>query len=538
VGKLRPQRQRLVYAVLVVLLGVAAGLAAVQKWPGAAWPVISVAAALAVVVTGAGPIWQRRQEQRMADAGVIRRSVQNGTRTLAGMSLDDLRVHTAVIDVAYLPRAAKEREVGEHLRARRPVVIVGPSMVGKTRLAVAVARAVLPDAPVLIPDTPAALNDLDKADILVRDHVIWLDDLERFLSGGGVTAGLVRRLAGSNWLVATLRAHEWDRFQPTDRLRPPEWDVLRLFEVVTLDRRRDGPAEEDVRRAIPDPGVRERIARIGIGEYVGAAQHVRHQLTAGAHANPLGHALVLGAADWARAGLTQPVPGGLLPQLAAPHLSSRQQSELADEAKYRDALDWATREINPAVSLLEPAGGAYRVYDFALDQLATGDEPIPATTWQLAIDSVDDDGGLYSLGFQAMVNHALPSSARHAFTKAADLGNAMAMCSLGVLLLQHGQWDEAERWLRQAADTGNTDAMSNLGLLRQQRNDPVEAERWFRRAAEAGHPTAMSNLGVLLARRHGALDEAERWFRQAAEAGQADADANLGALSELRSRET
>ncbi|WP_410586339.1 tetratricopeptide repeat protein [Amycolatopsis sp. lyj-23] len=443
-GELRPQRQRLVFAVLVVLLGVAAGLAAAQKWPGAAWPVISVAAALAVVVTGVGPIWQRRHEQRTAGAGVIRRSVQNGARTFAGTSLDDLRVHTAVVDVAYLPRAAKEREVQEHLRARRPVVIVGP----------------------------------------------------------------------------------------------PGWDVLRLFEVVTLDRRRDGPAEEDVRRAIPDAAVRERIARIGIGEYVGAAQHVRNQLSAGAHANPLGHALVVGAGDWARAGLAQPVPGELLPQLAAPHLSSRQQGELADEAKYSAALDWATREINPAVSLLEPVGGAYRVYDFALDQLATGNEPIPATTWQLAIDSADDDGGLYSLGFQAMVNHALPSPARQAFTRAAELGNAMAMSSLGVLLLQDGRLDEAERWLRQAVDAGGTDAMSNLGLLRQQRGDPAEAERWFRRGAEAGHPTAMSNLGVLLARRHGALDEAERWFRQAADAGHADADANLVALSELRSRDT
>jgi tetratricopeptide (TPR) repeat protein len=538
VGKrgLRPQGQRLVVAVLVVLLAAAAGLALLQKWPGAAWQVIGGAAAVAVIVGGAGPIWQRRREQRMTGTGVIRRSVRTSARTVAELSLDELRVHTAVVDVPYLPRARKEREAGEHLRARRPVVIVGPSMVGKTRLAAAVVGEVLPSTPVLIPDTPTALSDLDQADIVVRDRVIWLDDLERFLSGGGITAGLVRRLAGANWLVATLRAHEWDRFQPTDQLRLPEWDVLRLFEVVTLDRRDDGPADEDLRRAFPDPDVRARIARTGIGEYAGAAQHVRHRLTTGAHANPLGHALVVGAADWSRLGLTPPVPADLLPRLAAPHLTDRQRLELADDAKYRNALDWATREINPTVSLLEPVDGAYRVYDFALDELAAGHPAVPVTTWQLAIDSAGTDG-LYSLGFQAMVNHGLPALAERAFTKSAEAGNTMAMTSLGVLLLQHGRLDEAEHRLREAAGAGDTDAMSNLGLLRQQRGDPVEAERWLRRAAEAGHPTAMSNLGVLLVRQHDRVAEAERWFRRAAATGQQNAIFNLSVLSELKGRD-
>ncbi len=536
-GRLRPQGQWPGVAVLVVLLAAAGGLALVQKQPGAAWWVIGGAAASAVVVSGAGPIWQRWREQRLTGTGVIRRSVRASARTVAELSLGELGVHTAVIDVPYLPRAPKEREAGEHLRARRPVVIVGPSMVGKTRLAVAAAGTVLPDAPVLIPDTPTALSDLDQAGIVVRDQVIWLDDLERFLSGGGLTAGLVQRLAGANWLVATLRAHEWDRLQPTDRLRPPEWDVLRLFEVVTLDRRHDRPAEDDLRRAFPDPDVRERIARTGIGEYVGAAQHVRHRLTAGAHASPLGLALVAGAADWARAGLTRPVPADLLPRLAAPHLSDRQRTELADETKYRAALDWATREITPTVSLLEAVDGAYRVYDFALDHLAAGDEPIPIPNWQLAIDSADGDDRLYSLGFQAMVNHDLPVVAEQAFTKAAEAGNTMAMTSLGVLLLQHGRIEEAEQRLHAAVDAGNTAAMSNLGLLRQQRGAFAEAEHWMRRAAEAGEITAMSNLGVLLARHRDAPAEAEQWFRKAADAGNADAITNLRLLLRRQSNQ-
>ncbi len=526
--KLRPPRQWPVVAVLVVLLVVAGGLALAQKWQGAAWWIVGGAAGLAVVVSGVGPLWQRWRDQRAAGATAVRRSVRI-VDTVTNASLRDLRVHTPVVGVPYLPRPTKEREVGNHLRARRPVLIVGPSMVGKTRLAAVAVEQVLSDKPLLLPDTPTALGDLDKEDITPSQHVIWLDDLQRFLTSGGVTAGLLQRLRGSNWVVATLQAHEWDRFQPTDELRPPEWDVLRLFELVVLDRDRDRPAEEDLRRAIPDDEIRERIARTGIGEYVGAAQRIRELLMLGENANPLGYALVLGAVDWSLVGFTRPVPAGLLSRLAASRLTGRRRAELDDEAKYRAALDWATREINHTVSLLEPDDGTYRVYDFALDQLAAADRTIPIATWQLAIDEAKEDE-LTSVGYQAMMLYDHPDIAERAWDKAATAGVTAAMNNLGVLLEKRGEIAEAERWYRQAASTGNADTMTNLGMLLQRRGEITEAERWHRQAADAGNTRAMTNLGVLLAQERGEITEAERWHRQAADAGNTDAMANLGAV--------
>jgi hypothetical protein len=122
---------------------------------------------------------------------------------------------------------------------------------GKTirhRLAAKVVKQLYPERPILIPEPPAGLANLDKADMIPRGHVIWLDNLDRFLGGGELTAGLIQRLASSNSVIATLRAKEWDRFQPTDQLRPPQWDALTGFEMVTLDRDRDRPAASRPRR--------------------------------------------------------------------------------------------------------------------------------------------------------------------------------------------------------------------------------------------------------------------------------------------------
>ncbi|MBV9030497.1 MAG: hypothetical protein JO364_09330 [Pseudonocardiales bacterium] len=286
---LHPRGQRLTLIVLVVLVVVAGGLAAAQKWPGAWWWVPVTAVGLAAVVAGVGPLWQRSRERRANDAVEVRRSVRGtqgpaGDRlpTVAEVDLLLLRVHRAVIDVPYLHRSAKEQEVREQLRAGQPVLLVGSSMVGKTRLAAAVVRDLYPDRYMIIPDNTTALAALDEADMLPVDHVIWLDDLDRYLSGDVLTAGLVVRLAERNVVVATLRAREWDRFQPTDQLRPLEWDVLSVFEKVTLDRDRDRPSDEDLARAVPNVEVRDRITRVGIGEYVGAGQHIADQLALGA----------------------------------------------------------------------------------------------------------------------------------------------------------------------------------------------------------------------------------------------------------------
>ena len=59
-------------------------------------------------------------------------------------------------------------------------------------------------------------------------------------------------------------------------------------------------------------------------------------------------------------------------------------------------------------------------------------------------------------------NH--PDRAQLAWSKAADLGNPVAMNNLGVRLSERGEETDAEDWYRKAADLGDAVAMTNLGV--------------------------------------------------------------------------
>lgn len=549
---LRPREHRLTLIVPTVLLVLAGGLMMAQNWPGARWWVSAAAVGLAAVIAGTGPLWQRWRERRDVAARRVRRSLR-GTRgsagdrlpTVAEADLPTLGVRRAVIDVPYLPRMIKEEEVREHLRGCRPVVLVGTPMVGKTRLAAEVVKDLYSDRPILIPDDAAALNELDKADQLPTHRcVIWLDHLEDYLNGGELKTGLVLRLAKHHAIIATLNTMEWERLQPIGPFRLPGSDTLGFFKRVDLVRERDQPRSEDLERAMPDAKVRERIQRIGIGEYVGAAQHITDQLTLGAQSNPLGYALVLGAVDWKRAGLTRPVPADLLRALAAAHLSPRQRAALDKPREYKKALKWATREVNPTVSLLEPGDGVFTVYDYALDQLTATDEAPPAETWQLIIRYAKTDEmnwiglqaaryGLYDVAelcwrrgasagdigsmrnLTSMLHEQDPNEAQTWYRRLAEAGDLKDTYHLGLLLHQHGKLDEAETWYRRAADMGLAFAMHNLGVLLEKRGDLDGAETWLRRAVGAKGNISEHKLGLaVLLQKRGKLDEAEIWRRQ------------------------
>ena len=161
----RPRGQRLTLIVSVGLLLVVGGLAAAQQWIGIWWWIPFIAASLSTVVVGAGPLWQRWREQQAAAAVKVRRSVHtapgpgsNRLPTVAEVDLHVLRVHPTIINVPYLHRTAKERQVRELLCAGRPTLLVGSSMVGKTRLAAVVVHDLYPDRSMLIPDTTTALG--------------------------------------------------------------------------------------------------------------------------------------------------------------------------------------------------------------------------------------------------------------------------------------------------------------------------------------------------------------------------------------------
>ena len=150
------------------------------------------------------------------------------------------------------------------------------------------------------------------------------------------------------------RAKAGERQVLLDILADPALTAGRDSQIIIADKNYYGRSFETVlaegRICLLRPA---RQGEPGLGEYVGAAKQVAEKLRLGAAGtSPLGYALVLAAADWRRSGMTRPIPTAMLTDLAKPHLDRRGQAQLADPDTFNAGLAWATRDINPNVSLL------------------------------------------------------------------------------------------------------------------------------------------------------------------------------------------
>jgi tetratricopeptide (TPR) repeat protein len=458
----------------------------------------------------------------------------------------EARVNPTVLSVPYIHRD-EEATLRAHLRARRPVLLIGSSMVGKTRMAARVLKEEFGSWPVFIPDSKTALADLDAKDISLRSSVIWLDDIDRLIVEGGITDGSLRQLAAAgNVIVGTIRARKYDEFRPSDQLQRPEWDVLSVFARVIISRYLTEREQEQLARAVDSHDIRERIRAVGLGEYVGAAGQIAEELKLGAAgANDLGYALVLAAANWRRCGMTRPVPTSVLTSLAASFLDQPGRARLADQAAFDNGLNWATRDINPSVSLLRPAGdGSYTVYDYALDLISEQGIPIPAGNWDVIITNAEASE-LVTIAFTAEVTYHRTETAIQAFRTAASSERPdvapQATLFLGLLLELHEDVDGAKAAYQQAIDSGHADvapeATVQMGELLERQGDVDGAKAAYQQAIGTGHPDtaplAALRLGALL-HRQGDVDGAKAAYQQAIGTGHPQtaplAARNLGLL--------
>jgi hypothetical protein len=140
------------------------------------------------------------------------------------------------LPIPYIHRDVEDT-IRTYLRAGHPVLLIGSSMVGKTKMAARVIAEEFGSWPVAIPDSKTALADLDAKDVTLQGSVVWLDDIDRLIGADGITDGALHRLANAgNVIVGTIRARAYEQFRPSDQLRPPEWDVLGVFEHVFVSR--------------------------------------------------------------------------------------------------------------------------------------------------------------------------------------------------------------------------------------------------------------------------------------------------------------
>ena len=104
--------------------------------------------------------------------------------------LKSLRIHRSDRDVKDYVRRDAHDKLHALLKERTPVLVEGPSMAGKTRLVVEVLREAWPDARVLFPKSEEDVEKLLKSrQRPIRDTIIFLDELERFLGKEEFTLG-------------------------------------------------------------------------------------------------------------------------------------------------------------------------------------------------------------------------------------------------------------------------------------------------------------------------------------------------------------
>jgi hypothetical protein len=144
------------------------------------------------------------------------------TASKVGQSADlTRRAWPAASPIAYIERDV-EKVISALLDERRPVVLVGSSMVGKTRIAASVIEAKFTGRKLYAPNNGEELRIL--ADSSPRDGVVFLDDMDRLIGCAGIAQREIRALGQNNAVVATMGSRRYETYQlPVSDCRAPAW---------------------------------------------------------------------------------------------------------------------------------------------------------------------------------------------------------------------------------------------------------------------------------------------------------------------------
>jgi tetratricopeptide (TPR) repeat protein len=367
-------------AVALSALGVAATVAKLLGWH---WPWLLIALALAGAVLAqpgkllAGRLErgdQRRQELSIRSVGGGRKMVRDVADPIV------LGVHRAVSPVGWEPSSDAGalptyvlRDQHEPLVALltpgRFVLVVGDSGAGKSRLAWETVSAVLGGHRLFAPD-PAGLAAAVEEMTGVRQAVLWLDDLERFLATDTLSATAVANLlsGGHRVIVATLRLQELDLLTAeSDRgLNESRRRVLAMAERVRVAKAFSTAEVDRAEQRSQDPRIADALAHageFGLAEYLAAGPQLLERWRDGATTHPRGAAVVAAAVNCRRAGYLSPLPVSLIDELH--EVSARTRPEPLD-----DAWAWATERWRHTTALLEPAAdGRVTVFDYVVDHV-------------------------------------------------------------------------------------------------------------------------------------------------------------------------
>lgn len=119
--------------------------------------------------------------------------------------------------------------------------------------------------------------------------------------------------------------------------------------------------------------------------------------------------------------------------------------------------------------------------------------------------------------------------ALESYLKAAEGGDAEAMCELADIHFFNDEYEEQKKWLLKAAELNYADAESKLGYLYQHLDefelgepDLPQSLQWYKRASAHGNSTATCDVGEMYLNGEGTIKdeyEAFSWFKKAVDEG-------------------
>lgn len=358
--------------------------------------------------------------------------------------------------------------------------------------------AELPDHTVIVPphvtDLPDAVTEAVRAGRSGTPCVLWLNDMEQYLSPEGLTLNDIRALRAARTVVlGTMRSRIRNDLPSHELVRlAEEFDVPRLWSSEELGRAKErlrSHRDERLRLAL------DQAEDFGIAETLATGPQLWRELQGASvvGGNPRGAALVWTANDLALAGLTEPQPVDLLGDLHERYLPGRNKQLIAPEP-FEAALSWATSPRGAVTRLLIPEGDGLRPFDYLLDAHLRDRGPspdlIPEEIWEVALERGSEEHQRFSIALAAHANSRMDIGMR-ALQPLADAGDVDTFRTLG-LLYERSDGEEAVQWLQCAIDAGDVLSLRLMGNLYFRKHDRDTAEGWYKQAAEAGDDVSQS----------------------------------------------
>ncbi|MGH3407239.1 MAG: hypothetical protein ACRDRJ_32775, partial [Streptosporangiaceae bacterium] len=427
----------------------------------------------------------------------------------------------------YVPRDI-DGELDEAIAAGGMVLVRGDSTAGKSRAAYEAVRRLGEavrqrggDRWLLAPLERDSLRELADNGLELHDTVVWLNDLQDYLGPRGLNVPLLERLAGPGAqnvvVLATMRYSEYRKRRPedqqdegaehTDPMRA-ERKLMERARRLSLERNLTQAEITRARERAWDPRIADALEHsgdYGLAEYMAGGPELWERWR-GARAvdNPgylrVGGALVEAALDCRRAGFSRPVPESLLGSLYSAYLDKPPLSLLTPEV-LAEGLSWASKQVEATTSLLTPANGGYRTFDYLLDELQTGsDTPaVKDLAWTSVLGEIRADDA-WEVGQNAYWANRVAYSER-AFRKGLGSGDesvivrsALGMADLADLLDDFYEKDQWRQWAHYPREL-----MRHDPAARSQQGKPLvasAAEEWYVRVAGMGAARSGATLVI------------------------------------------